>query len=58
MSFRINQKQKYKEYKPPYISKSKTLDKYGFSQRKIMKIVIRENLYETAVKFKKLKLIS
>ena len=44
MCFIINQKQKYKEYKPPYIPKSKALDKYGFSQRKIMKLVVKENL--------------
>ena len=54
MNYIINQEQKYKEYKAPYIPKSKALDKLGFSQRKIMTLIKKENLYETAVQFKKL----
>ena len=54
MNYIINQEQKYKEYKAPYIPKSKALDKLGFSQRKILALIKKENLYETAVQFKKL----
>ena len=54
MDYIINQKQKYKEYNAPFVPKSKALDKLGFSQRKIMKLIKKENLFETAVQFKKL----
>ena len=53
MDYIINQ-EKYKEYRAPYIPKSKALDKLGFSQRKIMRQIVKGNLYETAVQFKKL----
>ena len=54
LDYIINQEQKYEEYKALHIPKSKVLDKLGFPQRKIIKQITKENLYETAVQFKKL----
>ena len=54
MNYIIKQKEKYIKYNSPYIPKSKATDNYGFSQRKIMKLITKENLYETAIKFKTL----
>ena len=45
MDYIINQEQKYKEYNTPFVPKSKALDKLGFSQRKIMKLIKKENLF-------------
>ena len=34
MDYIINQEQKYKEYKAPFVPKSKALDKLGFHKEK------------------------